>query len=1124
MRKADGGLILSASDLLGYMGCAHHATLGLRDLEEPIQRADDDDQAQLIQEKGDEHEAAYLKMLRRSGQKIAEISDGASLDKRVEQTAEAMRRGVPIVYQATFRSGRLMGHADFLRRVDRPSALGAYSYEVIDTKLARSPKSKFAIQLCFYSRLLTEAQGLEPERAFIVLGTGEELPIRLADYRYYFREVLERFLEHCDKRPETRPEPCAFCDLCPWRDHCNAQWEADDHLAFVAGIQRSQIDKLRAAGVNTLAGLAQLPGDTPIPKLAAATLDKLRNQARLQLESRQDGEPHVERLPLDEAQRRGFYRLPEPSEGDLFFDMEGDPLEPDGLEYLFGVYYREAGKPRFKPFWAHDRQAEREAFEAFMDFVTEHLRRYPQAHIYHYAHYEQTALKRLMSLHGTREAQVDDLLRRGNLIDLYQVVREAIRVSEPRYSIKNLEVFYRGKREGDVKDAGASIVAYEKWRETGEQRLLEEIEDYNRIDCESTYELQQWLLGLRPADLPFRAEDRLSSDESSAEPSAVSELEQRLVAYRHKLGVDGAEVDPVARLSFELLDFHRRNDKPVWWAMFARHEMTDEELLEDVEALAMLQEDPAEPREPEKRSEIVTYGFPDQEFKMRLGDRPLIAATLEPAGEVVDLDPEHRLVRLKRGLDKRGPLPGILSMIPGGPLKQESQRKALFRLADSIAADDGRYAAVESILRQDLPRIRGVPPGRPLIRHDAVTPQAVADLVGELEDSYLFIQGPPGAGKTYTGSYVIVELMRRGHSVGVTSNSHKAIDNLLAGVEKWAEKRDVVFQGYKKASRNNPDSEFDGRFIDNVFSNQDIFDEVGAGAQLIAGTSWLFSPEELDGELDFLFVDEAGQVALANIAAMGTSARNVVLLGDQMQLGQPIQGVHPGRSGESSLEYLLDGHATIAPESGVFLPSTYRMHPRICRFISDAIYDGRLKPAEGNERQRLEVDATVPADLMEPGLVTLDVPSDGYSQQNDEEARAIQQAYQALLGQPYINRDGERHRIAPENILVVAPYNMQVNRLKEVLGEGARVGTVDKFQGQEAEVVFVSMTTSNQDYLPRFLDFLFSRNRLNVAISRARTLAVLVMSPDLTRIECNSLEQMQLVNTLCWARAYSAQG
>ena len=257
----------------------------------------------------------------------------------------------------------------------------------------------------------------------------------------------------------------------------------------------------------------------------------------------------------------------------------------------------------------------------------------------------------------------------------------------------------------------------------------------------------------------------------------------------------------------------------------------------------------------------------------------------------------------------------------------------------------------------------------------------------------------------------------------------------------------------------------------------------------MAGTAWLFADPAADQMFDALFVDEAGQVAMANLIAAGTCARNIVLLGDQMQLSQPVQGVHPGRSGDSALDYLLDEAATIAPDRGIFLATSFRMHPGVCRFISDAVYDGRLEPEAGNVRRVLVLHDGTHRLLRAAGIVHAPIQHQGCSQGSEVEATLVREVYDSALQQRYTDRDGIEHPMSPENILVVAPYNVQVNLLKRVLPDGARVGTVDKFQGQEAELVIVSMTTSSEQDLPRHIESLYSKNRLNVAVSRAKCLA-----------------------------------
>lgn len=1140
MQRQGGQRLYSATDLIGFLECEHLTALDLEALDDAAlraQRSVADESAALIAAKGDQHERQHLIDLRGRGHAVVDIAEaGGELDERAERTVQAMRDGAEVIYQATLRDGCWIGHADFLRRVDgSPSLLGAWRYEVADTKLARSPKAKFLIQLAFYSDMVAKVQGVAPDRMHVVLGDGSERAFRVLDYFHYFSALRTRFLEAVEalaaKRLEPAyPAPCEHCDLCHWRQRCEEQRLADDHLSQVANITRVQTQRLQQASVNTMAALAALPPDASVSRMQPETLHKLRSQAALQVHARSTGEQRVEILPLDIECRRGFYRLPEPDEGDLYFDMEGNPLDDGGLEYLFGVWFRDQGAWAFKAFWAHDREEEKRAFEGFMDFVQERRQCYPNAHVYHYASYEETALKRLAGQHATRVAAVDDLLRHGVLVDLYKVVREALRISEPSYSIKYVEHFYRPAREGDVKTAGASIVYFERWRETGEAQLLADIARYNRDDVESTWQLHEWLLQLRPKELPWKRlvqPGRADNEGEESVSDAVREYEALLERYRQRL------LDPLPsdlrqwttaqhahELTWQLLDFHRRAAKPGWWAVFARMDLSEDELIDDVECLAGLVIDPQEPPRSQGKSTLYTYIAPEQETKLAHGDSCTQCDNGMPLG-TLSFDEASRRVQLKVGL-KKGPLPDRLSLGPAGPINTKAITAALFRFADSLLAGDGRYDALEQLLRRERPRLRGRAPGQAIVDPAEDATAACVAAVRALDSSHLYVQGPPGAGKTYTGSRMIAALLADGQRVGVMSNSHKAIHHLMAGALQEAGRQGVHVRAVKKCTRGNDESELhiEGIAVQNVASNEDAW---SADGHLMGGTAWLFADADGDQVLDYLFVDEAGQVALANLVAAGTCARNIVLLGDQMQLSQPVQGVHPGRSGESALDYLLDGAATIAPDRGIFLATTWRMHPDVCRFISDAVYDSRLMPQEANQRRVLVLDANAHPLLKPAGIVHAPVHHAGCSQRSEEEAQLICEVYASALAQRYTDKDGSTHAMTADNVLVVAPYNSQVNLLKRLLPEGARVGTVDKFQGQEAELVIVSTTTSSEQDLPRNIEFLYSRNRLNVAVSRAKCLAIVIANPALMAIKCRTPEQMALVNTLCWLEAFGRE-
>jgi uncharacterized protein len=1137
MERVDGELIFSASDLINHLECPHltqldtEVALGRLSLTETRS-----DTTELVARKGDEHEQTYLAGLRSDGREVVEIkSEQPGLGgtrEGAKQTVEAMNAGAEVIYQGVLFDGvRWRGHSDFLRRVESPSELGSFSYEVADTKLARRVKPYFLLQLCFYSELVEAIQGVAPERMHVVLGTRESQSFRVAEFAAYYRSVKRGFESEIDAGTAgTYPEPVEHCGVCRWEEHCIARRESDEHLSLVAMIQRSQRTRLGERGIATVPQLAAAePADRP-PRIGTATFDRLRAQARLQVEQRCSGELRYELLAPEEGS--GFAHLPQPSAGDVFFDMEGDPFFDDGLEYLFGCVFlnftnkkSQNKQPQnrqpqieqspFQAFWATDRASEKQAFEQFIDFVIERLERFPDLHVYHYAAYEATAIKRLMGLHATREEEVDRLLRGRILVDLLPVVRQGLRVGQPEYSLKSIEAFYMGKRDTEVAEGGDSIVAFEQHLDTGDDALLKGIERYNEDDCRSTHLLLEWLLARRGeaierfGEIPWRS----PSEAEPPDPDFQAQLNELQTALLDGVPDDSADRDDGQRahwLMAQLLDYHSREAKPAWWAYFDRMEADEEQLTEvDNEALgeiAVADIEPA-PLPPPSRSLIYTLSFPPQEHKISPG------SFTDPATgkgvKVESIDNATGTLRISRGANRAAePLPRAL--IPGKPYGTNDQRGALRRLAGDILERglnaEGSYSALREILRREVPGTAAHQRGEALQagKFDLEDAKQIAE---GLNNSYLFIQGPPGSGKTYTGAHLILHLIERGKRVGVASGTHTAIHNLLAEVEKYAP-AGQPFAGLKKYSDEGNRYESERKLIGN---SKDITDFAGGGYELVAGTAWLFCHEAMDHALDYLFVDEAGQISLADALAMGTCARNVILLGDPQQLAQVSQAVHPPGAGVSVLEHLLGEYTTIPPERGLFIDETRRMHPDVCEFISKAIYEDRLESFSDCANQRIEA----PGRLTGTGIRYVPVAHEGNTRESPEEAETIAGLIDDLLKGQYFRTNGTSGPLKPEEIMVVAPYNAQVRCLRGLLPAGVKVGTVDKFQGQEAAVCFFSMATSSGEEIPRNLEFLFSRNRLNVAVSRARCLAVLVCNPALLNIRCRDAEQMRLLNALC---------
>ena len=1074
MRDVSGRLLLSPTDLSKFLACAHLTQLDLGHARGKLVRPFlNDPYGDLIRNKGQEHEAAYLERLRVEGRKMVVIprdeESGWSEARRL--TEEAIRAGeAEVIYQAYLADGDWQGFADFLERQKDGT------YEPVDTKLARSAKPAHLMQLCFYAEQLERIQGRLPERIHVEPGSGARESFRTADFMAYYGRVRGQFLAALERAPATYPWPCEHCSICSWRGECTNRLESDDNPVLVAGLGRSYVGRLEAAGIPTLERLGDSLANTEVKDIRPAIFEGFRHQAELQLHFRRSQARRVDDLPLEE--RRGYQLLPEPSPGDVWLDFEGHPYyEPSrGLEYLFGYCYRDdGGRVRYEAFWGMDRTGEKKAFEDLVDWIAERRRAFPTLHVYHYADHERAALRQLMGEHGTREEPIDDFLRGGVLVDLFRVVRQSLRASVDSYSIKDIEALYGFERTGDVRGGGTSTVYFELWLESREQSLLDAIALYNEQDCRSTAALQEWLLSRRPAGLPWRPppEDRAATEEAKAASEEQARVKAELLAK------SAAEGDS-AWLLAQLLDYHRREAKPEYWEWFHRLELDDEELMDDASSIGGLVPD-GKPV-PEKRSLIYTFKFPPQEHKIH-------GRCADPATQKeydVEVDDSRGVVTLRRGTARAAePLPRAL--VPGRPLKNDKQREAILRFSRSYLAGDGSYPALVSVLERSTPSVD-------------LELLDLPDIVLTLDRSYLLVQGPPGAGKTWQGAKMAIALMRAKRRIGVTSVSHKGIHKLLQEIEREATEQGFSFRGRKKFT--DEEDAYHGTFIDSSSKSEDLLDP---DLDLVAGTAWLFAPGDFDHHVDTLFIDEAGQVSLADAIASGTSARNLVLLGDPNQLPQVSRGVQPKQAEVSVLQHLLGGAETVSRDRGVFLPLTFRLRPESCAFTSEVYYESRLDPAPICSRRSVAAG---------DGLIVIQASHEGRSQSSSEEAQAVVDEIAKLLGSTFTDEKGTRP-LGPEDILVVTPYNAQVRMLRGRVPSGVRVGTVDKFQGQEAPVVLISFASSSGDDAPRGIQFAFNRHRVNVATSRAQCRVVIVCSPRLLEAECRTVEQMRLVNALC---------
>lgn len=1110
-------------------------------------------------------------------------SDAAALAEAVALTNEALASDAEVVYQAAFATEAFVGFADFLVRGPSSGSGADRPWLVQDTKLARHARVTALMQLAAYVDQLDRLGVPRFDRVQLLLGDGSVSEHEVDDLLPVFslrRERLAALI--ADRRLDLGPAG----DPIPWGDPrgdlavvacgrcatCDAEVVAYRDLLLVAGMRPVQRERLRAAGISTIEQLAHAPAGPS--GMNPDVFSSLRTQARLQLQSPAGTPPLVPPKPpaavvataavavgavetgapasgiaalVDEpgaapdtappvpvfevVAPKALGALPRPDHGDLFFDFEGDPLHTEpplpgeptqwGIDYLFGwVDSRE----QYTALWAHSFADEKRALETFLDIVNLRRQQHPGMHIYHYAPYEPTHLLAMAARHGVREADVDRLLRDGVFVDLYPIVRRALRVGSRSYSIKKLEPLYMGDevRTSDVQKGDDSIVRYVEARalqadgHDGEARLvLDDLADYNRYDCVSTRRLRDWLVD-RAREAALVPSPNPEPDERAYEPSPRATALDALAL--------GFAEDSVAARSLRLgaaaIDYYPRESKSFWATHFLR--LREPVSLWD-ETRDVVSIDPARSRVREdwhfsesgrggERRIVELRGDLAPGTRLSEGTSPFALYEL-PAPYPFEPSPRwihsYRSVTVVEVLDdgaviEETAVDGVtwdelpLALTPPAPPAAGNQQAAIDAWADAVIAAAPALPedpATDILCRRPPRTLTGA---LPHAGDDIV--DAIARAVRDLDRSYLAVQGPPGTGKTYVGSHVIARLVREhGYRVGVVAQGHATIEQLLERVIAAGVPAAQVGKAPKDASADHPFTVLPKNGVAAFTAEQE------ASGYVIGGTAWDFSHQGRvpRGSLDLLVVDEAGQFSLASTIAVSLAAPRLLLLGDPQQLPQVSQGTHPAPVDTSALGWVMDGADVIPPEYGYFLAQTRRMRPEVAAPVSTLSYRGELEAHPSTALRRI--------DGIRPGLVTIPVRHHGNATQSLEEAAEVARLVSDLIGREWTDASTGGADDAPfacpprplaqSDIIVVTPYNAQQVAVEAALAAagfpGVPVGTVDKFQGKEAAVAIVSLAASSGRDAPRGLEFLLLRNRLNVAVSRAMHTAYVLYSPGL---------------------------
>jgi uncharacterized protein len=1134
----DDKVVLSASDVARESAC-DFATL--RALDVALGRVEvpppgTDPMLQLLARLGEEHEKRYLDSLK-SSREVVEIPppttyDRASLETSHRATLAALRDGKSVVYQASLFDGEFYGRADFIVS----EGIGEEQcYVVHDTKLARRAKVNALLQLASYVDLLAKA-GIPVSRdAVLDLGNGENSRHNLRDITPVYLERRTRLTALLEAHRRLN-SPVTWADesvqRCGRCDVCVEEIAASRDVLLVARMTRNIRRNLHSAGVRTIEDLANLSEEAKVSGVSVGTLSQLRAQATLQLRQdsegyNENGRPH--KVFFEVFNQRALRSLPVPDGGDVYFDFEGDPLWSDdnprefGLEYLFGLEERvgleESEGWSYRWWWAHDRKEEHQALIDFLSYIKDRRAKSPAMHVYHYAPYERTALARLCARYSEGGDYLDELLREGVFVDLYATVRQSIRISQPSYSLKKLEpLFMKDERPDDLNNAVDSIIQYAlacEQRQGGDEKgyseALDLIKSYNQYDCRATRELHAWLLQRRePTDDSASGADvedgaKEAGSESPARHRDVARDAEKKLQEKAEDGSTPEEDRRAIRMVGAAMTFFEREEKPFWREHLSRLSGDLDEFSSTKDVLVPDHVDVTEwelpPKKRSKHRSVTLKGrFPDGSTVAALGNVHLLYEEppewmRPPAGAIRAAHSRATVIKVDDGnvvIDEWLPNKGDgytalpVAVAPGPPLSTTIIELTLLELGGQVLQDGLYNQPALDIVRRRPSRYLDNAEKRPVIDGDVVT--AITLSVENLNHSYLAVQGPPGTGKTRVGAGVIKNLIEKGWKIGVVAQSHAVVNNLLQALINAGVDKTRIAKKSEDGDKSKPWEVIKPNEAQSFLEKD--------GGRVLGGTAWTMSNKKHIGSesLDLLVIDEAGQFSLAVTLAVSQSTTRLLLLGDPQQLPQVSQGSHPEPVDSSALAWLCGTSPTLPPEFGYFLGTSYRMHPELCTRVSRLSYLDQLNSDESTTRNRSLED-------LAPGVHVRTLDHTGNSVLSVEEADEVVKVVDELVGLKWTTGD-ETRCLGPDDILVVAAYNAQVNEIKRKLiaagRETLRVGTVDNFQGQEAPIVIVSMAASSVDDVPRGMSFLLSRNRINVAVSRAQWAAIVLRSAGLT--------------------------
>ncbi len=1141
-----------------------------------------------LMKEGDMLEKNLLEIFKKEGKSFVDIGDISTNKKEKHaKTIQFMKEGKDIIYQAALQNKSIIGNADFLYKISEPSNLGNWSYEPIECKLSSKTKTTFLIQSCCYCDLLENILGKKPNRFHLYLGGGKKLSdniFKFSDFEYWYIQLKMQYKQFIDDfDPEKEP------DIFPgnhgkWDTFLENELRDRRDLSLVAGMTQFQRNRLHKEKIFTIDDLAKSDLSKTF-KNEEDPLKILKKQAEVQLHPKNDnGKPYYEWRTIEENEK--IKSLPFPNEGDVWFDMEScnDSISGEKLEYLFGAAYKdENGKLKFKFWWAHDRKQEEKAFKCWVKWIEERrsIEKYNDMHIYHYGHYEKAAMRQLQEKYNGCE-EITDWLRSGLLVDLLPIVKTSIFLGEEGYSIKNVEKIYpeeyKFKRDADVANAVDSIIEYEIWKDSGEKIIvngelhpkLKSIEEYNEIDCESTYILHDFLLKSKYKNPNIRI--NISSRKSVLEEQEkkndelleISNKILEIINIYNESDLAKKDLEELTNLGIKirsqvslshLLKFHKKESNTIWWSYFDRKNVNESiELKSDIESIYnanfIKSVNSLNKNQKKTNTKLYEYKFePIEDSKLetefRKGKLRMEIFETEIILEVSDINIKRGEIIFKcsklkydKYISKRDKELDQISkkldnekvdhnVFPNNCSFIRYPEDPSFTLRENLKEQATKWINNYNLIPVSLKNLLDKNPNNNIIELNQKIEKDlknisyyIAEFINSEKNTVLAIQGPPGTGKTTVTANSIYKMASFGLKIAVSSNSHAVINNLLIKVKECCELNDFENQVLKSENRSKPDEDLLNKGI-SIIPTKNIVDLI-EDSVVVGGTVWALSGSELSQKFDVLVIEEAGQMSMANLMVMARCSNSILLVGDQQQLSQPSQAKHSWDSGLSTLEYWLSEKKVVPKDFGVFLKKSWRMHPDITSIVSKLFYEGKLKGFENNRENKIFWGKSFKSNngnaIPSKGVHFETVLHSGNSQESQTEIQKIQEIIESLTDSEFQYLSGgkiKKGKITKNEIIVIAPYNKQVQKLQDCLKEKANISTVDKFQGREAAVAIYSLTSSTGVDAPRGLNFLLETNRLNVAISRAKCLSIIVGSKSLFSSSVNSVEEAQLINNIC---------